>query len=45
MGRNKTMSIKSAILLSAVLCVGVMTQALAQTTGSSGSSTGTDDTG
>lgn len=39
------MSIKSAILLSAVLCVGVMTQALAQTTGSSGSSTGTNDTG
>ncbi|MFT3842994.1 MAG: hypothetical protein QM723_38755 [Myxococcaceae bacterium] len=39
------MSIKSAILLSAALCLGVMTSALAQTTGSSGSSTGTNDTG
>lgn len=39
------MSIKSAILLSAALCLGVMTSALAQTTGSSGSSTGNNDTG
>jgi hypothetical protein len=39
------MSIKSAILLSAALCLGVITSALAQTSGSSGSSTGNNDTG